>query len=192
MLRMASVLVLLLVGADLAMAQTRYAPPAPPPPVRSRGWFFDLFAPPRQPPPQVVIPSSPSVPRTPRASGPAAPRPSNAPSTDSGRTLPLTGAIPPYEADLLRLAEIVGALHYLRPLCKTAEGARWRAEMQALIEVEAQSEDRKEKLTRSFNRGYFAYERTYRSCTPAATVATERYLAEGTRLAHEIVARYSN
>ncbi len=38
---------------------------------------------------------------------------------------------------LTRLSEILGALHYLRGICGSSEGNRWRTEMQALIDAEA-------------------------------------------------------
>jgi uncharacterized protein (TIGR02301 family) len=200
-------LLLVLVAASPAVAQPR--PPgnvggwAPGPPPPQRGWFFfDLFAPRRPPPPpQVLQPSQPSAPRhssgSPSRSGPGAPGGSAAPKTpapdDSKPAIALpTAPPPPYEDDLMRVAEIMGALHYLRPLCGAPEGQRWRNEMQALIEAEAPSDDRKDKLTRGFNRGYVAFERTYRTCTPAATLAVSRYLTEGAKLTHDIVARYSN
>ena len=41
-------------------------------------------------------------------------------------------AAAPFDADLQRLAEILGTLHYLRGICGTNEGAKWRNEMQAL------------------------------------------------------------
>ena len=40
----------------------------------------------------------------------------------------------PYDGDLQRLAEILGALHYLRGVCNANDGQKWRNEMQALIE----------------------------------------------------------
>ncbi len=40
----------------------------------------------------------------------------------------------PYETALSQLAEILGALHYLRPLCGATEQGQWRTEMQALID----------------------------------------------------------
>ena len=43
-----------------------------------------------------------------------------------------------------------------------------------------------------FNRGYRAYLRTYRTCTPAAELAVRRYLEEGSKIAREVTARYSN
>jgi uncharacterized protein (TIGR02301 family) len=85
----------------------------------------------------------------------------------------------PYETALSQLAEILGALHYLRPLCGATEQGQWRNEMQAL-------------LVTSFNRGYVAYEQTYRSCTPAASLAVRRFLDEGARLSRDIATRYSN
>lgn len=104
---------------------------------------------------------------------------------------PTEGAPPPYDPDMLRLAEILGGLHYLRPLCGvTGEGQRWRGEMQSLIETEQPSDTRKGKIIASFNRGYSSYAEVYRTCTPAARLAVQRQLEEGSRLAHDIVVRY--
>lgn len=101
------------------------------------------------------------------------------------------GAAPPYDDDLLKLAEILGGLHYLRPLCgATSEAQRWRDEMAALIDTEQPSETRKGKMISSFNRGYSSLAQVYRTCTPAARAAVERQLEEGSHLAHEIVVRY--
>ncbi len=96
------------------------------------------------------------------------------------------------EDNLARLSEILGALHYLRGICNGREGNRWRAEMQQLIEAEGASPDRKTRMTASFNRGYNGYQQTYRTCTPAAELAVRRYLDEGSKLAREVGARYSN
>ena len=41
----------------------------------------------------------------------------------------------PFDADLARLSEILGALHYLRAVCGANDGAKWRNEMQALLEL---------------------------------------------------------
>ena len=45
----------------------------------------------------------------------------------------------PFDADLLRLSEVLGALHYLRGICGANEGAKWRNEMQALVDAETPS-----------------------------------------------------
>lgn len=97
-----------------------------------------------------------------------------------------------YEADLIHLSEILGALHYLRPLCGGAEQGQWRVEMQALIDAAALPGDKRALLVTSFNRGYNSYEQTYRTCTPAARVAIQRFLDEGARLSRDIALRYGN
>ncbi len=102
------------------------------------------------------------------------------------------GGRPAYENDLQRLSEILGALHYLRDICGAREGQTWRNEMQALLEAEAPSGERKERLTASFNRGYRGFQQSYRTCTPAADFAIRRYLEEGAKIARDITARYAN
>jgi uncharacterized protein (TIGR02301 family) len=97
-----------------------------------------------------------------------------------------------FETELERLSEILGALHYLRPLCGVNEGPKWRNEMRALLDAEAQAPERRTKLMASFNRGYTGFQQTYRSCTEAADLAIRRYLDEGTKISREITARYTN
>jgi hypothetical protein len=41
----------------------------------------------------------------------------------------------PYDANLQRLAEILGSLHYLRGICGANEGQKWRNQMQALVDA---------------------------------------------------------
>jgi uncharacterized protein (TIGR02301 family) len=97
-----------------------------------------------------------------------------------------------YEADLIQLSEILGALHYLRPLCGGAEQGQWRVEMQALIDAAELTADKRGQLVTSFNRGYLTYEQTHRTCTPAARTAIRRFLDEGARLSRDIALRYAN
>jgi len=98
----------------------------------------------------------------------------------------------PFDNDLERLAEILGALHYLRAVCNSNEGQRWRDQMQALIDAEASGGERRRKIVASFNRGYRGFQQTYRTCTPAADLAIRRYLDEGAKIARDITARYGN
>ena len=101
-------------------------------------------------------------------------------------------AAAPFDGDLQRLAEILGALHYLRAICGTNEGPKWRNEMQALIDAETPSGDRRTRMIAGFNRGYNGFQQTYRTCTPAATVAIRRYVEEGTKISRDLTARYAN
>jgi len=98
----------------------------------------------------------------------------------------------PFDNDLERLAEILGALHYLRGVCNSNEGQKWRDQMQALIDAEAPGGERRRKIVASFNRGYRGFQQTYRTCTPAADLAIRRYLEEGAKIARDITARYGN
>ena len=98
----------------------------------------------------------------------------------------------PFDNDLQRLAEILGALHYLRGVCGANEGQKWRDQMQGLIDAETTDGDRRRKIVASFNRGYRGFEQTYRSCTPAADLAIRRYLEEGAKISRDITARYAN
>jgi uncharacterized protein (TIGR02301 family) len=98
----------------------------------------------------------------------------------------------PYDRDLQRLSEILGALHFLRAICNSNEGQKWRSEAQALIDAEAPSGTRREQMIGSFNRGYRVFQQTYRSCTPAADIVIRRYLEEGAKIARDITARYAN
>jgi uncharacterized protein (TIGR02301 family) len=98
----------------------------------------------------------------------------------------------PFDGSLARLAEILGALHYLRGICGANEGQKWRNEMQSLIDAEAPSGDRRARMISNFNRGYLGFQQTYRTCTPAADLVIRRYLEEGSKIAREMTARYAN
>ncbi|GJM03526.1 MAG: TIGR02301 family protein [Rhodomicrobium sp.] len=94
----------------------------------------------------------------------------------------------PYDASLLRLSEILGAVHYLRALCGINDQQAWRKKMEQLISAEGQTVKRKLKLTKSFNKGYRSFQRTYRHCTPSAKVAIDHFLDEGIDIAEKLVA----
>jgi uncharacterized protein (TIGR02301 family) len=101
-------------------------------------------------------------------------------------------AAAPFDGDLQRLAEILGTLHYLRGICGSNEGAKWRNQMQALIDAETPAGDRRARMIAGFNRGYNGFQQTYRTCTPAATVAIRRYIEEGSKISRDLTARYAN
>jgi len=98
---------------------------------------------------------------------------------------------PPYEPQLLRLAEIIGALSYLRDLCGAGDGATFRAEFANLMDTEGTTPTRKETLAGAFNRGLRDYELTYRACTPAAREIVARFLDEAARIAKDVAARWA-
>lgn len=97
------------------------------------------------------------------------------------------GESKPYDLQLFRLAEVLGAVHYLRELCGSDDGQVWRDRMRDLISGEGSSALRKARLTHSFNNGYRSYSRTYQSCTATAKTAINRFLSEGEELSEKIV-----
>lgn len=96
----------------------------------------------------------------------------------------------PYDRDLMRLSEIIGSLAFLRGLCGGPDAAEWPRRMSALMEAEGVTPTRRERLAGAYNRGYRGYALTYRVCTPAVTLATSRFLAEGERLSQALAGRF--
>lgn len=101
-------------------------------------------------------------------------------------------ALPPYRQELKRLAEILGAVHYLRALCGAEEGEKWRAQMEALLVAEEPGPNWRAQLVEEFNRGYRTFERSYRRCTDSAMLATQRYMDEGAELTLATQNTYAN
>ena len=118
-----------------------------------------------------------------RAPAKAAPKPAEPPA-------PAEPAPAPYDRDLMRLSEVVGALAFLRSLCAAPDAAEWPARMKAILDAEGVTANRRDRLAGAYNRGYRGYGLTYRICTPAADEASRRFLAEGERLSHAISGRF--
>jgi uncharacterized protein (TIGR02301 family) len=118
------------------------------------------------------------------AQGAVAPKPAPTPAP------PPTPEAAPYEAPLLRLAELMGALTYLRDLCQDGDGARYRDALARLIASDPRPQDAKDQLAGAFNRGFDGYRLSYRACTDNARAAMAAYLDETARLAKEVAGRY--
>ena len=105
---------------------------------------------------------------------------------------PLPGAAidPPYQPQMERLAEILGSLYFLAPMCQPG-GDDWRTEMADLVALDQPDEDRQQRLYGAFNGGYTAYARLYHTCTPSAKEAMTRLLTEAESTARDIHARYA-
>ena len=158
-----------------ALAATPVAAQAPP--------FFFWSAPATKPPAPVASPAP--------APKPATPAPTEAAKPAEPAAPPAAEPPPPYEPQLLRLAEVIGALSYLRDLCGAGDGAAFRAKFANLMETEGTTPARKETLAGAFNRGFRGYELTYRACTPAAREIVARFLDEAARIAKDVATRYA-
>jgi uncharacterized protein (TIGR02301 family) len=97
---------------------------------------------------------------------------------------------PPYQGRMERLAEILGSLYFLQPLCE-AGTEDWRAEMAELINLDEPDDDRRQRLAGAFNSGYTAFARFHRACTPSAREALQRLLTEAEKTAREIHTRFA-
>jgi uncharacterized protein (TIGR02301 family) len=97
----------------------------------------------------------------------------------------------PFEPELMRLAEILGSLHFLRNLCGES-GNQWRGEMEKLLESENPDPERRARFIANFNRGYRSFGGTYTQCTASAREAISRYMKEGGDLSRDIASRYGN
>jgi len=154
--------------AWLAVAAFCFAPAAAGYPSPAKAQFFNWFNSEPAPKPRVrVRPPGDDLP-------PIVPKESTAPPPPDDR---------PYDNKLMRLTEILGAVHYLRELCGANEGQLWRDQMKEILKNEGTTAVRRAKLVNSFNDGYRGYRRTYRTCTQSATLATARFSIEGAEIA---------
>jgi uncharacterized protein (TIGR02301 family) len=97
---------------------------------------------------------------------------------------------PPYQKDLERFATIMGALYHLDDLC-VGSGNNWRDEFAELMDLEEVNDDRRARLTASFNDGYADFNRLHVRCTPNARLAIERFVVEGAAIAKNIHSRFA-
>ena len=93
----------------------------------------------------------------------------------------------PYDPRLMRLAEILGAVHYLRELCDGSDGQQWRDAVDKLIKSEGTTALRRATIAQRFNLGYRSYSRTYRNCTPSALTTIDRFFKEALEISEELV-----
>ncbi|XUY27644.1 TIGR02301 family protein [Agrobacterium sp. rho-8.1] len=99
----------------------------------------------------------------------------------------------PYDNQMARLSEILGAVQYLRTLCPATGSEEWRKSMSDLLAADTANEpQRKQRMTAAFNRGYRTFAAVHTACTPAAIAAEEKYRIEGATLAQEIASRFGN
>lgn len=99
----------------------------------------------------------------------------------------------PYDNQMARLSEILGAVQYLRTICPASGSEEWRKAMNDLLVADTASEpERKQRMTAAFNRGYRTFAAVHTTCTSAAIAAEEKYRIEGATLAQEIASRFGN
>lgn len=98
---------------------------------------------------------------------------------------------PVYEASLLRLAEVLGGLYFLRGLCDSGDAESWKQDMEAILAAEAPGPLRKSRLIARFNHGFETFNAGHRSCTAASRRVMALYLQEARRTVTDVRLRYS-
>src|SRR3954451_24808164 len=83
-------------------------------------------------------------------------------------------AAAPFDGNLQRLGEILGALPYLRNICGANEGPTWRNEMKPLVDAETPGGDRRARMIATSNRGYRGFPQTSGNGAPSADVVIRR------------------
>ncbi|MEP4769849.1 MAG: TIGR02301 family protein [Roseibium sp.] len=102
----------------------------------------------------------------------------------------ITENAPPFEQQLMRLSEIFGALHFLRPLCNETDTPSWRDQMEDFLDAETIDENRRRRFIERFNQGYRGFSVAYTDCTDAARLAMGQYLVEGETIISDVTSRY--
>jgi len=90
----------------------------------------------------------------------------------------------------MRLAEIFGALHFLRPMCQENDDPSWRDRMEDFLDAETIDENRRRRFIERFNQGYRGFSVAYSECTDAARLAMGQYLTEGETIIGDVTSRY--
>ena len=97
-----------------------------------------------------------------------------------------------YERNLLRLSQILGAIHHLREICNANEGQLWRKKMVELLETEAPAPQRRALLVDNFNQGYRGHQLTFPTCTKKAAARVKKFVKEGAALSTAIAKAREN
>lgn len=102
-----------------------------------------------------------------------------------------TRADPVVDEGLKRLAGTLGAVHYLRVLCKPSEGQVWRLKMLDMLAASDLSQSGKDALIGSFNAAYSRQQRAHPTCTQAAANLGNTYARQGAQEAKRLAGRLS-
>jgi uncharacterized protein (TIGR02301 family) len=94
--------------------------------------------------------------------------------------------------EIEQLAEVIGGAHQLRQLCDGSD-QQWREQMLALIELEAQGDDRRQRrLIDAFNAGFRRQEQLRLPCGAESRRVESELAAQGRLLAEQLEDRYLN
>lgn len=93
---------------------------------------------------------------------------------------------------LANLAESLGALQHLRPLCGAQDGSAWRDQMNAVLDAVQPTREKRLAIIDRFNQSYRGNVAAQRSCTPAARLLAETHRRRGETLGRDILTRWGH
>lgn len=91
-----------------------------------------------------------------------------------------------YEADLVRMSELLGSIHHLRSICTLNEGSMWRGKMIDMLGTLEGSKSQRDMLISHFNDYYFRAERRFPICTSVAAREANKLFREAETLARRL------
>lgn len=103
-----------------------------------------------------------------------------------------SNANPIVDDGLSRLAGTLGAVHYLRTLCKPSEGQLWRNKMLDLLSSGDIGQSNRNALIAAFNAGYSRQQSAHTRCTAAAANLGNTYARQGAQQARQLARRLAN
>jgi uncharacterized protein (TIGR02301 family) len=98
-------------------------------------------------------------------------------------------ANPILEDGLSRLAGTLGAVHYLRTLCRPSEGQQWRNKMLDILSSNDIDQSSRNALIGAFNAGYSRQQTAHSRCTAAAANLGNTYARQGAQQARQLAGR---
>ncbi len=93
---------------------------------------------------------------------------------------------------LLQIAGIMGAVHYLHGQCDGKGTQTWRDNMRRLIEIEQPAPEVRQTMIERFNAKYEAERKRFPKCNKKRAAEAARLAKEGERLTAEMVRRLSD
>ncbi len=90
------------------------------------------------------------------------------------------------ERRLVKISEVMGALHYLRGACYRPERTQWRSEFDLLLKQYRPSTSLRNRMNDAFHGAYVYHQRNYAGCTQDTAYRASKMADDGERLARKL------
>ncbi len=82
-------------------------------------------------------------------------------------------------SNVIRISEILGALHHIEALCTKSTGMVWRVQMFAMLSAYSDNEDMHENMIQKFNESYYNFSSDHVYCSPLTKRIMTHMIEEG-------------